>query len=442
MLSLKTLTAYGFISFPIAAAFVALQVIVPTHYAEATGLSLTAIGSIILIARLCDIATDPVVGYLSDITPQRFGRRRSWVVLSIPLICISMYFLFNPPADADGAYLMLWTLAIYIVGTMAIIPMSAWGSELTSNYQQRNRISGSRTLFGLLGTLAALSIVAFWGGSGAANLEGALSSITIMVVIMLIIAGALLFAVNDNHPVELPAAQFKGALELLIKPSPLRTLLISFLSNTAANAIPATLVLFSVSYVLQAEAQAGLLLFCYFVCSALSIPVWTAIARKLGKHRTWHYSILLACSFFVWTPFLGPDDFWWYFLIVIATGFTTGCDLIIPSSMNGDLVEWDAAKSGYRRPGLFFALLGTTTKLAFALAIGLAFPLLDLLGFSAGGDNSDATLLALAWVYGLPTILFKILALWQLRNYPLTEEVYNELLQTTRESSPADKDSP
>ena len=96
--------------------------------------------------------------------------------------------------------------------------------------------------------------------------------------------------------------------------------------------------------------------------------------------------------------------------------------------MNGDLVEWDSATTGFRRPGLFFALWGTTTKLAFALAIGLAFPLLDLFGFDPNGVNSAQELSALAWIYGLPCILFKIIALIGMRNYPINESSYTQLI--------------
>ena len=97
-LRLTLLSAYGAIAFPLAGAFIALQVLVPTHYAETTALSLSTIGTIMLVARLWDTVTDPLIGFLSDKTPQRFGRRRVWVVGSVPLICVSIYFLFRPDA--------------------------------------------------------------------------------------------------------------------------------------------------------------------------------------------------------------------------------------------------------------------------------------------------------------------------------------------------------
>lgn len=435
MLSLKTLSAYGFIAFPLAAAFIALQVLIPTHYAEVTTLSLSTIGGIILLARLWDTVTDPIIGILSDKTPERWGRRKLWIWLSIPFISLSTYMLFNPSSESDLGYLLLWTFAIYVSGTMAIVPLNAWGAELSSDYQQRNRVSGARAFFGLVGTLVALSIPALLSDGESLKLSDSLSGISTLVIVTLLLAAVLMLLVTDKQSLNLPANQFQSAIKLIKTPSPFRTLLFSFLNNSIANAIPATLFLFYITHVLQAPDYAGPLLFLYFIFAAISVPVWVQIARRYGKHKAWRISIVIACLFFMLTPFLNENTLWLYLIIVVVTGFTTGCDLIIPSSMNGDLVEWDAATSNYKRPGLFFALWGTTTKLAYALAIGIAFPLLDSFGFSADGDNSAGALNALAWMYGLPCILFKVLALVGMRNYPITESEYENLLR----SKPANK---
>ncbi len=428
-LSLIKLSSYGFLSFPLAAAFITLQVIIPTHYAEVTTLSLSTIGGIILIARLWDTITDPVIGVLSDRTPQHLGRRKLWIYISIPLIALSTYFLFNPKTDASSTYLLLWTLAIYIAGTMAIVPMSAWGAELSKDYKERSRITGARAFFGLVGTLAALLILALLSGGEANSLNNSLANITLLILLSLVIAGLVLSKVPDNSTIKLPDAQFKEALCLIKTPSPFRTLLSSFLSNSIANAIPATLFLFYTTHVLAAPEYIGPLLILYFICSAISVPFWTMLANKIGKYKAWQYSIIIACSFFIWTPFLTPETLWVFVIIVIATGFTTGCDLFIPSSMNGDLIEWDSATTGYKRPGLFFALWGTTTKLAFALAIGITFPLLDIFGFDPNAVNTTAELSALAWIYGLPCIAFKVIALMGMRNYPITESHYAKLVK-------------
>ncbi|SHI14223.1 MFS/sugar transport protein [Desulfofustis glycolicus DSM 9705] len=206
--------------------------------------------------------------------------------------------LFTPDPDNGIGYLLLWAMVIYIAGTMAIIPMNAWGSELSPDYRKRSTITGTRTAFGLAGTMAALLVPAIIGQHGSDDLGTTLQIISWLVIATLAIAGLLLFLVPDDQP----------------------------------------------------------------------------------------------------------------------------------TAMNGDLVEWDAASNGYRRPGLLFAVWATFTKLAYALAIGIAFPLLDLFGFAAGADNDPVALTALAYLYGIPCIIFKIMALLNMRNYPITEEAYGKIL--------------
>jgi len=108
-------------------------------------------------------------------------------------------------------------------------------------------------------------------------------------------------------------------------------------------------------------------------------------------------------------------------------------DLVLPSAINADIIEWDALQSGYRRPGLFFALWGTATKLSFALAIGIAFPLLDVVGFSAAGNNDANAIQGLAVMYGVPCIGFKLTALLLMRGYPITEEKHAEIRRQLQE---------
>lgn len=423
-----TTAAYGSLAFPLAAAFIALQVFVPTFYAESTGLTLTNIGIILLIARLCDTITDPIVGYLSDRTPTAWRRRKLFVVLATPLIALSTYYLFNPPSNAGSTYLLVWTIAIYIAGTLSIVPLGAWGAELSSDYNKRSIIAGNRVAFGLVGSLAALLFAVVFSGDDSAQLGQTLSGITWLVIVTLVgatVAAALL--VPDNKETELPENTLKAAWQVVSEPTPFRQLLCSFFLNAVGNAIPASLFILFVTHVIDAPDQVGRMLFLYFVCSALSVPVWVALSKRIGKHQTWTVAILLAAAFFIWTPFLGENSVGFFYVIIVVTGFATGADLVLPAAINGDLIEWDELQTGYKRPGLFFALWGTATKLSFALAIGLAFPLLDVFGFSATGENDGNAIQGLAVLYGLPCIAFKLSALFLMRGYPITEQKHDEI---------------
>lgn len=429
--SLVVLSAYGSLAFPLAGAFIALQVIVPTFYAQALGLSLSAVGGILLAARLWDLFTDPLVGFLSDRTPAKWGRRKAWVVASAPLVAGSVWLLFNPPANASNQFLLYCTLAIYIAGTMSIVPMNAWGAELSESYHQRSRISGARVIFGLSGTLAALLLV---DNSSNAALADSLYAITLLTLVGLLISvptAAIL--VPDRGRVSSGPGSLAGAIKLLTARSPFRRLLLAFLLNGLGNAIPATLFLLYVTHVLEAPEVAGPMLFAYFLCSAISVPLWVRAAKRWGKHQTWCIAVAGSCLCFCFAPFLGAGDTGFYTAIVVGTGLMIGADLALPSAINGDLIEWDALHNGERRPGLFFALWGTASKLAFALAVGILFPALDLLGFDPTISNLPEDVRLLAVLYALPSLLFKLMAIAMMWRFPIDEAEHRRIRRELEE---------
>lgn len=424
----RVLASYAAPALPLAAAFLSLQVFVPNLYATITGYSLTTIGLILLLARLWDTVTDPLVGYLSDRSPARWGRRKLMIGIGTPIAALAIAALFQPPPDPGFTYLLGWTIVVYTAGTMVIVPLNAWGAELSPDYQQRSRISGARVACGLAGTLAALVVPAALGYGDARDVDRALEVIATMVVLSLLAATVLaLVVVPDRAQVRLPARPFHAALELLRGPSPLRQLLLAFLLNGIANAVPATLFLMYTTHVLEAPAHAGALLLAYFGSAIASVPLWVACSKRFGKHVSWRAGMLVACMFFMWTPFLGTGDVELYVVIVVVTGIASGADLILPAALQADLIDWDAAASGYRRPGLFFAIWGTATKLAFALAIGIAFPLLDVIGFDADGPNARAQISGLALLYGAAPIAFKIAASRVMRDYAITREAHDAI---------------
>lgn len=421
-----TLAAYGALAFPLAAGFIALQVIVPTFYAQALGLSLTAVGGILLLARLWDMFTDPLIGYLSDHTQTRWGRRKPWVIASAPLIAISIWCLFNPPQSAGNGYLLLAALAIYVAGTMSLVPTSAWGAELSCNYHQRSRINGSRVVFGLAGSLVALLLI---DNSSSEALATSLLHISLLVVAGLLLTVPVAAVKVPDLSIERQRGNnLLGAWRLLTRASPFRRLLAAFLLNGIANAIPATLFLLFVTHVLGEPGLAGPVLFLYFLCSAISVPLWVKVSSRLGKHRTWCLAVIGSCCFFLGAPFLGTGDTLPYLVIIVGTGLMIGADLALPGAINADLIEWDAHENGQHRPGLFFALWGTASKLAYALAVGMIFPWLDSIGFDAtAAVNPESTVRALAILYGAPSIAFKLLAVALMWRFPIDEAEHSRI---------------
>ena len=102
------LLAYSSAEFPMSMASTPVGLFIPAFYTQDLGLGMVAVGAILMLSRFWDVLTDPLIGYLSDRTKTRIGRRKPWIIVSVPLVMISIYHLFFPPPDADQLFLLLW----------------------------------------------------------------------------------------------------------------------------------------------------------------------------------------------------------------------------------------------------------------------------------------------------------------------------------------------
>ncbi|MFZ9634297.1 MAG: MFS transporter, partial [Alphaproteobacteria bacterium] len=145
----RILLAYGAPALPAAMLGLPMLVYLPGFWAETMGLGLATTGAMLLLARLWDGVTDPVVGHLSDRTRGRLGRRKPWLAASLPLVLAGAWMLFRPPEGAGAAYLLAWSFVLYLGWTMMQVPHQAWGAELSEDYAARARVAAWRAGFAL-----------------------------------------------------------------------------------------------------------------------------------------------------------------------------------------------------------------------------------------------------------------------------------------------------
>ncbi len=419
----RLLFAYGLPALPAAMLGLPLLVYLPTFYAETVGLGLTSVGAILLGARLWDVVTDPLVGWLSDRTRTRIGRRRPWLIASLPLVLAGVWFLFVPPAGAGATHLLVWTFVVYLGWTMMQIPHQAWGAELVDDYAGRTRIMGAREGFGLVGVIVAASLPAILPAVGLASTDAgpgaALHAIAAFTLIALPLAGGWMLALVPEPPPRRAAAiAWREGLGVLAANAPFRRLLLAYFLNGVGNGLPATLFLLFVGRALGMPDRAGAFLLIYFACGLAGVPLALALARRLGKHRAWGVAMIVTCVAFAAAPLLPAGAFAAFVVICVVTGLGLGADLALPPAIQADVVDVDTAAGGEGRAGLYFALWGMATKLALALAVGIAFPLLDLAGFDPAASSPDG-IAALGALYAWAPVGFKLAAIALMWRFPL-----------------------
>ena len=420
--SWRTLFFYAFPALALAMPTIPVYVYLPTFYAEGMGFGLTATGAILLATRITDVVSDPLVGIASDRAWLPWGRRKPWIVLGGLLAAVSLIMLFQPPPDAGPQYLLIWTLLLYLGWTFISVPYTAWGAEISPDYHQRSRITGAREAFQLTGVVVAAAIPAVAVQTGAVEAEGLAAVAWIAVAAGVPAVTLLLWRVRESPAIGAPVRFSRQALTVVLTNRPFVRLLGAWFVNGFANGIPAVLFPLYLQHALQAEAKIrDALIFVYFLCGILAIPLWVWLSRRYGKHRVWCGAMALACCAFVWVPLIPAQGYLLFLVVCVLTGMALGADLTLPPAMQADVVDLDALRAGGQRAGLFFALWGMSTKLALALAVGVTFPLLDLLGFDPSLENEVGAVLALTVIYAMVPTVLKIIAIIMVWGHPLTE---------------------
>ena len=407
-LTLARLLAYGLFGMPLAMVALPVYVYVPQLYAERFGLSLTLIGSALLIARVFDAFLDPALGLLIDRSRTAAGYRH-YVLASVPLLALGFVALFHPPLFAQQLPL-LWfltaLLVVYVGFSMATISHQGWGAALTQAQTERSRLTATREGCGLVGVIMAAALPAI----------GAPWWLTVAFLAALVIATGCL---ARYAPLPTRIVRAHGGLRELLVPFRnrlFRWLFAVFLINGIAAAIPATLFLFFAKDRLQLANLSGLFLVLYFVAAAASMPLWASLAKRFGEARAWLGAMLLAVAGFIWAYGLSAGDATAFGVICVMSGLTLGADLALPPALLAAVIA-QGGDSG-QREGVYFGAWSWATKMNLALAAGISLPLLERLGYLPGGQDA-AGAHALSIAYAIVPCGLKLLAAVVLWRAPL-----------------------
>ncbi|HBM89422.1 MAG: MFS transporter [Parvibaculaceae bacterium] len=395
------LAAFAGPAVPMAAMGLPISVYLPQFYAEQMGLGLAAVGTVFMIARLWDVITDPMMGIISDKFPSRWGRRRHWIVGSVPIILVSAVMVYMPSAPSSSLYLFGWMFILYIGYTMAQLNHMAWGAELHEDYDERSRIMGflqGAAIFGVpVVLLIPVLIEQFGTDDVAADRVAAMGWFLIVLLPITVAVAAWRVPEIKTRTIkqELP---LRDAVRPLLTNRPLQRVIASdFLSGFSGAAL-GSMFLFQVTYVLQIGAPSILLLI-YFFAGLGFVPVVVKLSYRLGKHQA-----LIAAALFnalmVPTLFLiPPGNFYAAAAIFTFLGVNVGSVTILYRSILADVVDVDELETGHRRTGQFYALMTLTSKTGGAIAVGVVFWTLSLIGFVPGAENTESAIRGLSIVF-------------------------------------------
>ena len=257
-------------------------------------------GVIFSISRIWDAISDPIAGYLSDRTTFKFGRRRSWMLLSFIPICFGFLAVFSPPESLDGAALDLWMmiaiLSFYSAITLFNVPHMALGAELSEDYHERTRLFGVRHIGFTLGSILSLVSMSLLISEETSpdgdvrDLARNLALFAVCIMSLMIFLAVSRLKENPNFQNRVNKNPFKAFRDVWINPHAKILIIVLFIENLG-GAVIGVLTLYVTQYIVEAPAWAPVIILAYMLPSALSVPLWIPLSRRFGKVNLWVFSL-------------------------------------------------------------------------------------------------------------------------------------------------------
>ncbi len=390
----------------------------------------------IFIGRTWDYFNDPFIGYLTDRTRTRWGRRRPYLLFGALPFAIAFVLLWWRPPLTGSLALSIYYAAAYVLfdtaATLVYMPYYTLTPELTSSYDERTSLTGYRMFFSILGGLLAFTVpIAIVGSFTPQNAPAVLR---MGIIISLSSAIPLLFTFFGTRERKSYMAQIQprllDSLRAAVHNRPFIFGVAIFLFTWASIDIVQTTLLYYIKYGLKREAQSDLILGAIFVTAILVLPFWAWVSQRLDKRRAYMAGIaFMAVVLMVISTLSASANLTMVLFLCILAGIGVSAAHILTWAIIPDAIEWDEWHTGQRHEGAFYSLVTLAQKIASSIAIPLTLLVLDATGYVPNAAQQPAlALTGIRLVTGLiPATLLSAGILFA-AIYPLDRQQHNEIV--------------
>jgi GPH family glycoside/pentoside/hexuronide:cation symporter len=440
-LSLGTKLLYGAPSVAGAAMAIPVAIHVNPFYSDTVLVPLAWVALAAALARVLDAIVDPFVGWLSDHTRTRWGRRRPWIAIAAPIAALVFVALFTPPTWLSPQGAAVWfgatLMSFFMLNMLYGLPHAALGPELTLDYHERSTLFSWREGFALVGTLVAAVVpgilIKVLGDERRAFGDMAIAYGLLMVTLYW-----LLVARVRERPgfVERKSNPLVPGVRRSLRNRPFVVLFACYVVASIPGAIPGLLMPYFSRYVLNppplpaGDAQSWLSIFlaAYFLSGLLCLPLWLALAKRIGKLKTWLATFVVGVTGGLALFLLGPGDNLACMFVIVWAGSSFGAGLFLPPAIQADVIDYDELHSGKRREAQYLALWGLVPKFIVIPSASLPLALLAWLGYQPNVVQPPDVVLAIRVIFALTPAAFSIGAFFIARRFPIDETVHRAIL--------------
>lgn len=435
-LPLRIKLAYGAPNFAGAAMAIPIAIHLSIFYSDVILVPLGVIALAKALGRAWDALTDPIMGWVSDHTKSRWGRRRPWMAIGAPGAAIAFVGMFTPPESFDPASAGLWLCLTYIVyslfQTIYQIPHYGLGAELTLDYRERSSLFGWEQGFSVLGTLVAAALPAIFASRLGAR-AGYFWFSVVFGVLLALLFWNLAWRVKERADFANRASNpLVPGVRRVLRNRVFRLLLSVYLIGSVTGAIPGTLMPYFVTYVLKPADPTkwiAIFLFIYFGMGFLCLPAWVWLARRAGKKTAWLLSFISAFTGSIALFFVGEGQLWQVGVILAWAGSSFAARLFLGPAIQADVIDYDELYTGKRREAQYGALWSVMTKFMVIPSLSIPLAVLATLGYQPNIEQSPEVQFAIRAIFALAPACTALVAFFVACFYPISETVHRAIWQ-------------
>lgn len=399
--------AYASVNMPLMMMQAPANIILPSLYIQYAGLDMVVVGLLMALLRFGDAVMDPAIGYLSDKTNSRFGRRRPWVAAGAILSAPAILLAFQPGPETGYIYFTLTYFLLTVGWTVAEIPHTAWLSEISHDYGARSRLATYRYVAGMAGT-ALFPLVSFlpWLPSRAVTPDVTWLA-GLAIVLLLLITVPLAWHFVPDPPLRVVSERREVIVDVLKglwQNRPLRVFVAMQSFTGLSSGMVTGLYYFYISSYLGLSEDYTLVMLAVYVLSIVGGLSWLRVGRHLDKHRINAIcSLLVACTnLMMYLIVPGPNAFHLLIGIFSIAALCTSGAIAAQTALLADVSDYGTWRSGNENSGNYFAVLAFISKATLAIGSGFGLIVAGLFGFRAEGGNDAVGMagffLAIIWI--------------------------------------------
>jgi GPH family glycoside/pentoside/hexuronide:cation symporter len=413
------------------------------YLTDTVGLAAALAGVAVMIGKFWDAVTDPLMGYISDRTNSRWGRRRPYLLFgAIPLFLTMIFFFIKPDYLASSGaphpiVLTVWAvIALMLLNTASTvinIPYSSLTPELTSDYHERTSLNGYRFGCAVFGTIIGAAAVQPIVGAFPTRKAGFIAVGVLLGGIVAVTTLLTFFGTKEcpHRKEDFPVKGFFTTYKEVFTNKPYLILLFTYALHLCAITFLQGILVYYTKYIYNNEGLATPAMVALLLVAMVFIPISVIVAKKIGKKLVYQICFLILGSTCLLIFFFGHTIGHNFFLgIMIYAGIGLGFSYVAPFAMVPDAVEYDAVKTGERKEGAYYGIWTFIAKVGQSLSVFLSGLILSAGGYIADAIQGDSSLFAIRLIIGpIPAAIFAV-AIIVIRFYPLDEKTYNTLVKT------------